>query len=159
MSLYVQHCIRVAMKRKADAAYFKGKYEIEMFMMKCFLLPSFDMHLQLEYSSQKRLVNELRTFMLLLFAQKNRLLLLCIHRPPMPKRRTFSLSLIFRPQKQKMELSFDTEHLFWTPKKVTSEKSKANFVHLTYLPSPSLKSPNHIFATNIIYLGSLKKLV
>ena len=150
------------MKRKADAAYFKGKYEIEMFMMKCFLLPSFDMHLQLEYSSQKRLVNELRTFMLLLFAQKNRLLLLCIHRPPMPKRRTFSLSLIFRPQKQKMELSFDTEHLFWTPKKVTSEKSKANFVHLTYLPSPSLKSPNrpnHIFATNIIYLGSLKKLV
>ena len=110
-----EHCIiRVAMERKAPTACFKGKYEIEMFMMKCFLLlPSFDIHLRLEYSSssssQKRLVNELRTFMLLLFAQKNSSR---IHRPPRSKRRTFSLSSIFRPQKQKMELSFDTTHLF-----------------------------------------------
>ena len=120
------------------------------------------MHLRLEYSSsssQKRLVNELRTFMLLLFAQKNSSR---IHHPPMPKRRTFSLSSIFRPQKQKMELSFDTTHLFLDTKKVTSEKSKANFVHLTYLTSPSLKIPNHIFVTNRIFLEStfgFKKLV
>ena len=157
--LYVQHCIRVAMERKA-AAYFKGKYEIEMFMMKYFLLPSFDMHLQLEYSSQKRLVNELRTFMLLLFAQKNRLHAATMYPPPTHAQET---NFFVKPHFSSTEAENGAFFRHWTPfldtKKVTSEKSKANFVHLTYLPSPTLKSPNHIFATNIIYLGSLKKLV
>ena len=100
------------MKRKADAAYFKGKYEIEMFMMKCFLLPSFDMHLQLEYSSQKRLVNELRTFMLLLFAQKNRLLTATMYPPPTHAQET---NFFVKPHFSSTEAENGAFFRHWTP--------------------------------------------